>query len=426
MKKLLWIYFVFLLMAILIPFKGHSAGFTNPATKTISVLTFNAWLLNNGIFNARKSIYNEERTRFLIYSLVEMHPDVIALQEVRDEKSKRLIMITLAQAGYTSIIDSLESGLIIATHFELKSFSIKDINFKKSLQNKKGLLEVVINHPTLGEIHILNSSLENAHFNEELLTYDPIASAVRLKQAIELKDYVIQEHVPEGAATYVIALDVNAHTMYWDGQRFSTHFSSYEETLFNTSSNLNGPTSLYECPDDEYFSAFQNKCVQRSTVGVASSETTYAKIICDSDKYYNDNTKKCETNYYGKNIYKWCPSGFKINQDPTKNYLKGMSYCSAQVPLNLTDTYTITNPGKPFFTYDTSSNELANQNLFISKPSEIKDHIFLSKTDKLTVIGSVKALDQELTREVADKINVKVRLKHLSDHYGILTTFKGK
>lgn len=85
--------------------------------------------------------------------------------------------------------------------------------------------------------------------------------------------------------------------------------------------------------------------------------------------------------------------------------------------LGLVDTYRAVHGFEepPVYTYDRQRNAYAKDSYFKGLPSEVEDYIFVSRSPSIEVLGSEVVFTEQLPQPGP---------KHLSDHYGVVTTLR--
>eukprot|EP01056_Protomagalhaensia_sp_Gyna25_P005048 Protomagalhaensia_sp_Gyna_25__5047@NODE_566_length_3110_cov_7_143601_g440_i0_p1_GENE_NODE_566_length_3110_cov_7_143601_g440_i0NODE_566_length_3110_cov_7_143601_g440_i0_p1_ORF_typecomplete_len421_score56_18Exo_endo_phos/PF03372_23/5_6e25SEEK1/PF15357_6/0_24_NODE_566_length_3110_cov_7_143601_g440_i011263 len=169
----------------------------------ITLLTFNAGLMQYrflGLTLLRNPPFTYRRLGHMPIALRAANADIVALQEVFEDwhadylmESLRLIYPFAARRASGGIL-ALHNGLLTFSKFPIVRtdfYKFKNITWSESLLGSKGVLETVINVPSVGLVCVLNAHMvsggldpESAHLDglraeetRELLEYAALATA---------------------------------------------------------------------------------------------------------------------------------------------------------------------------------------------------------------------------------------------------------
>ena len=157
---------------------------------TLSVLTFNAWILRIPLIGGKDVAARFAR---LPEALIGAQADIICLQEIWHPRDRQALYQSLRPAGYEYCFErtkNLADGLLILSKFPGAGPKFLRHEYGASGWERflgKGTLYARIQHPTLGDVDVLNIHLQAATDTairkmqiERLMEWQPFAGHVVL------------------------------------------------------------------------------------------------------------------------------------------------------------------------------------------------------------------------------------------------------
>jgi endonuclease/exonuclease/phosphatase family metal-dependent hydrolase len=269
------------------------------------VLSFNTWLLDvpSGPFGMRSAVSEQmqERLARLPQYLAKTEADVILLQEVWSNDSKRRIIREMKRYGYghaafTKITHwflfcevEMGDGLLILSKFPIRddiqthSFSVATQRIEKF--TKKGIIHAVIQHPDWGPIDVYNSHTGAVNFENG--NYNPEQVYLRSRQINELAEWIRKTRT---SSITILGADLNLHYQKFENGSFRPEYQAeylkfvqlacgYEQTLQNTFLLAN-----HQTVDDPASATFSrnNPYVRRGYFGKLPDETEDYVFVCEN------------------------------------------------------------------------------------------------------------------------------------------------
>ena len=209
------------------------------APATFKVLTFNSWLLDIPVglgFRTEIAQDMDERLQLLPEYLAATDADIIVLQEVWSQRSKRFLSKALKTKGYpysayTSLSNWLAifevemgDGLLVLSKYPI-SKNVQTYDFSVATQglesfSKKGALKLQIKVPNLGWIDFYASHAGAVDFEQNDYKSDQVAR--HSKQIQELAAFIQRTR---SHAITVLGADLNMHYQKWKNHAFAPEFS---------------------------------------------------------------------------------------------------------------------------------------------------------------------------------------------------------
>eukprot|EP01053_Blabericola_migrator_P005626 Blabericola_migrator_1__5625@NODE_285_length_10382_cov_182_229956_g235_i0_p2_GENE_NODE_285_length_10382_cov_182_229956_g235_i0NODE_285_length_10382_cov_182_229956_g235_i0_p2_ORF_typecomplete_len493_score65_16Exo_endo_phos/PF03372_23/1_4e26_NODE_285_length_10382_cov_182_229956_g235_i048486326 len=227
-------------------------------TNALTLLTFNAGLLKYrflGLTLLRNPPFTNRRLRHMPIALRAANADIVALQEVFDDRhadflieSLRLIYPFSARRASGGML-ALHNGLLTLSKFPIVRtdfHKFKNITWFESLLGSKGLLETVINVPGVGLISVLN-----AHMVSGIDPESPKLDSLRAQETQE--SLTLAAAAAKRGEIPILLGDFNAAPTVCPAS-YNVLIHEEWEDAFLSGSNQSGsvlPTS-YEAREDSY------------------------------------------------------------------------------------------------------------------------------------------------------------------------------
>lgn len=181
----------------------------------LKVLTFNVWDLK--AYGISVSHHIKDRLKILPAKLVESGADIIALQEVWENKSKHRLEEVMAKKGYpyTFYVDSgigLGNGLMIISKFPIVKHDVSDpYRIRTRLDEiaaHKAAFHLLIEVPGLAPIDVYTTHLGAVTFDEKHDGYNGVQKEKLLNQLVQFSDWVKKT---QKSNNIIVAGDFNIH-----------------------------------------------------------------------------------------------------------------------------------------------------------------------------------------------------------------------
>eukprot|EP01055_Gregarina_sp_Pseudo9_P000785 Gregarina_sp_Pseudo_9__784@NODE_14_length_6322_cov_57_267229_g12_i0_p2_GENE_NODE_14_length_6322_cov_57_267229_g12_i0NODE_14_length_6322_cov_57_267229_g12_i0_p2_ORF_typecomplete_len527_score64_64Exo_endo_phos/PF03372_23/1_3e24_NODE_14_length_6322_cov_57_267229_g12_i06452225 len=162
------------------------ATHTIAKTNALTFLTFNAGLMHYrllGVTLLRNPPFTNRRLRHMPIALRAANADIVALQEIFEERqadylieSLRLIYPFSARRTSGGVF-ALHNGLLTLSKFPIirtDFYRFRNITWSESLLGSKGVLETVVNVPSIGLICVLNVHMVSGSIDPESARLDTL------------------------------------------------------------------------------------------------------------------------------------------------------------------------------------------------------------------------------------------------------------
>jgi endonuclease/exonuclease/phosphatase family metal-dependent hydrolase len=267
--------------------------------KTLRILTYNTWLLP---WIAPKM---SDRLRRLPDQLASTRADILALQEVWDDRHAATLQKELAARGYPTFVrardkrpspgrpsvwQSLQgfkgNGLVIASRFPLlsspSSMAFSDHTAPEEWFVAKGALSASLEVPNWGRLDVINAHLGSVDFNHSAANFVEKQRLRQERQVQELIEFSVRHAPLPNQGAQIIALDANHHLDLWDSGRQAFVSGMRTPTYLEFTQRLELWDTFHDLPDNlfnksnlgpaAYTFDQKNTWVKRGHFGAAPSE----------------------------------------------------------------------------------------------------------------------------------------------------------
>lgn len=203
--------------------------------KTLRILTYNTWLLPWVAPKVR------DRLKQLPDQLASTQADVLALQEVWEDRHAEILRMELAARGYPTFVRarskhfsasrsspwrSLQgfkgNGLVIVSRFPLlkspSSLTFTDHTTPEEWFVEKGALSASFEVPNWGRLDVINAHLGSVDFKKSAAVFAPNQRLRQKRQLHELVEFSLRHAPLPNQGAQIIALDANHHLDLWDSE----------------------------------------------------------------------------------------------------------------------------------------------------------------------------------------------------------------
>lgn len=216
--------------------------------RELKVLNFNAWDLK--AYGIGFSRHIKDRMKILPSKLIESKADIITLQEMWENNTKKRLAEVMEKNGYphTYYNDGgirLGNGLMIISKFPLKKSKVSDSYSQRTrldeVLTKKAALHTLVEIPDFGTIDLYTTHLGAVTFNDKHDTYNGVHKEKLLNQLVQFSDWVRKT---QSTFNIIVTGDFNLHYQEYAGQghfkpEFAKDYSYLVKKLCNRGDAIN-------------------------------------------------------------------------------------------------------------------------------------------------------------------------------------------
>lgn len=198
--------------------------------RELRVLNFNVWDLK--AYGVGFSRHIKDRMKILPSKLIESKADIITLQEMWENKTKKKLAEVMERNGYPYSYYNdggirLGNGLMVISKFPLKKSKVSDSYSQRTrldeVLTKKAALHTLVEIPDFGVIDLYTTHLGAITFDDKHDSYNGVHKEKLLNQIVQFSDWVRKT---QSTFNIIVTGDFNLHYQEYEGNgHFKTEYS---------------------------------------------------------------------------------------------------------------------------------------------------------------------------------------------------------